>query len=1201
MPLIERCYAINRSSNSVYYSDDFGDTWTEVSSNVSTTSASDVGANPYYFNELLVLNGANAATTPYFSQDGAVTFVSSSNIAGKEIMYASDNVVVAAGKRLKTNTGPTLYISYDNGNSFTTSVDTTSLFSFPGASYSNITLMSAYFSSQAGGYIAIAGNGDNSNADQILARSYNQGADFPDSIVLDGNIYGVIRCVINNDAGQVIFAAGEPGQAGRGKLYTINHALTDIPVEVLPSATVGDNTNATITKFFQIFGDNNIIFFIDSTGDLYKSSNKGLAWTFMSNVPGNCVDIVAANESILIALTSSPNAIQKSVDGGLTWTEILQPTWNNPEALAFNIDTNCRECRLGEILGYVSLGSGNREYCISASYSGPICKPPYVYDSIDEVCAVPANVRPTNLIYSIDQSGSIDGDENLLFKAFINRVTASLADRLVIGSIEIAVVKWAESACVVQDFTTDINEINSSVLDDNNIGVCAGSSTTNHVDAFCVSTRLMYEKSLLRPDAENVMEIFTDGTNNVKSACNLTDIGLNPIIYDTTDNDAIFYTLAEDAKQNLAGKGMKIFIVAVGDIANIANLYSGFVANGLQLGYPPYPSISPAGNYYFYRGGDFDTIDSIANQIRLGLGASTYVPVRCPEGCVGVAGLDGLGYCECINAVLSKLCVYKLTDCQGIQPTIYTTEDDFRYYVPDFFDAQYPNRVITLKNPPSPGYYYQPGCYTVLVATDQELASLLPEDIVPAEVFQAFLTCPDCLTPDYYKFTDCSDPTRFIYTSDDCSFRFQNYGNVWKTTKQPYDDGTCWFGEFVGPIENASPVVANWQQAVPFQTMFFSCLECAPVDVPSYRLSDTCENNLPDIYTDRDFSAYVGQVVKVLQYPDVCWACSLNQDSNVTFEILSPDGVPYGTCQECLPVAAVTYTLRDCNDQFNTIVTDSNLNQYLGGVVRLTTTGDICWQVFPGSSPADVPQPVSVSQSFADCGECSPQIFTFINCQNEDNVLYTLLDFSAYIDQVVNLQEYPGVCWTVRVYDGVNVPLENVTIQGDPYAGCPECLTTYYQLTNCANPDVFLISTSTELSRYVGRTITAAGYTGLCFTVTSPQCNCIRATINGVEYDAYAESTQFNGRNVYYITTDSGDELAIAWSVNPNQWELFERSTSETLGFHTINSDCPFSNLWTIIQGSPYIITTVTFCADRIYNIAPELEFADCEPCINCI
>jgi hypothetical protein len=229
-------------------------------------------------------------------------------------------------------------------------------------------------------------------------------------------------------------------------------------------------------------------------------------------------------------------------------------------------------------------------------------------------------------------------------------------------------------------------------------------------------------------------------------------------------------------------------------------------------------------------------------------------------------------------------------------------------------------------------------------------------------------------------------------------------------------------------------------------------------------------------------------------------------------------------------------------------------------------------------------------------------VYQFVNtCEGSNVTLYSNQDFSQYVDQVVNLQEYPGNCFTCTVAVGNPGPLQNLTISGDPYPDCPSCLVTYYQLTNCANPEVFLISTSTELSRYLDRTITAAGYPGLCFTVTRPQCNCIRATINGVEYDAYAESTQFNGRNVYYITTDSGDELAIAWSVNPNQWELFERSTSETLGFHTINSDCPFSNLWTIIQGSPYIITTVTFCADRIYNIAPELEFADCEPCINCI
>jgi hypothetical protein len=174
-------------------------------------------------------------------------------------------------------------------------------------------------------------------------------------------------------------------------------------------------------------------------------------------------------------------------------------------------------------------------------------------------------------------------------------------------------------------------------------------------------------------------------------------------------------------------------------------------------------------------------------------------------------------------------------------------------------------------------------------------------------------------------------------------------------------------------------------------------------------------------------------------------------------------------------------------------------------------------------------------------------------------------------------------------------------MDGEPFAGCPECLTTYYQLTNCANPDVFLISSSLELSRYLGRTITAAGFPSLCFTVTQPKCDCVRIVVNDIEYDVNKAPTIYNGRGLYLFESESSDSLGLAWNNNPNRWELFNTQTLETYGFNTRDTECPFSNFWTIQQGSPYIITEVSFCVDRIYNVAPELDFDNCDPCIKCI
>jgi hypothetical protein len=1198
MAFINRCYAINRSSNSIYYSDDFGVTWTEVPSNLSTASASDIGVSPAVFNDILVLNGAGAPSTPYLSTDGGTTFAAGANITGKEILYLSSTAIVTGGKRLKSNTGSEISISLDGGQTFSTPIDTTSLFSYPGAISNNITVMSIDFTSSAGGYIAIAGDQDNSLADQILARTVDRGNSFPDAIILSGPLYGVIRAVTGDPQKKVVFAAGEPGLPGRGKLYTINPALTDIPVEVVVGLTVGDSTNNRISKFFRRPGDiTDTVFFIDSAGTLLKSEDGGTTWVNRSVVPGNCVDIMAVNDSTLIALTSSPNAILTSINDGISWQEVAQPTWNNPEAVAYNELPECLTCPPG----YSIIGNINSERCQNFQITGPICKPPYQYFALDEVCASAATIQPANIVYAIDYSDSISPTEEALFIDFLLQVNALISDRLAVGSVQVGIVKWATNSCVTLPFTSDIDAINSNIL--NTTVSCNLDINTNHIGAFCESVNFLYTQSQVRPDAENVLIIFTDGAGNRNdNGCDLTSIGLTPVVspggtsYQSTSWEQ-FLSLADNTKQTLNGVGLKIMAVMVGTANDRERIEEQFISGPLSLGLVPYPSQTPGGNYYLFDGRDFGDVNTIVQQIRLGLASDQYPTEPCPEGCSGVNGIDDLGYCRCVDEVIPSKCLYMLSDCDAIIPPFYSDNQTFRFW---FLPGSTRGFIITLQN--EPDVTYVPGCFTLSEVTTEDALLVPPSEILDIRPDVDYIDCPTCANPTYLEFKDCTDPNNLQFSTEVVNWQ-QNYLpfniNVIKSNRPDLSPDTCWSVRIIDGTE--LPPNANIDDMIGWiGGTYESCPECLPADVPVFRFTD-CQTNLPDVFTDRDFAFAVGQVIKLLQYPDVCWQVSLNLDPNVTVEVLAPDGLPFPLCEDCLPVAAVTYTLRDCNNQFNTIATESNMNQYLGGVVRLTTTGDTCWEVLPGSSPALIPQDVSVSQSFADCESCNPQIFRFIDCQNPNNIVNTLVDFSAYVGQTVNLQEYPGVCWVVSITDDINAPRQDVTIQGDGFADCETCLVTYYQLTNCANPDVFLISTSTELSRYLGRTITAAGYPGLCFTVTPPQCNCIRATINGVEYDAYVDTLQFNGRNVYYITTDSGDELAIAWSINPNRWELFDRNTAAVYGFTTADTDCPFSNFWTIIQASPYIITTVTFCADRIYNIAPELDFDDCIPCINCI
>jgi hypothetical protein len=1202
MAIFERFYAINRSSNSVYYSDDYGDTWDEIPSNVSTTAASDIAVNPAIYNNILVLNGATSATTPYLSVDGAVTFNPGLNIAGKEILYVSSTGVIVGGKRLKSNTGSELFISNDSGVSFTQSVDTSSLFDYPGASYSNITVTGIDFTADCGGYIAVAGNGDNSNADQILTRTYDSGATFPDSIILDGNIYGVIRCVYSDPSGKVVFAAGNPGVNGAGKIYLINNFLTDIPVEVLGNITVGDTTNATITKFFTSEKTRGLIFFIDATGKLYQSGDGGSNWTLLSTVPGDCVDIVAINEgSIILALTSSPNAIQKSINGGVSWIEVSQPTWTNPEALAYTTKNECLTCPDGYAeVEYVTPGLGFDVRCDRKLLAGPICKPPYIYFAVETACASKATLGNVNIIYSIDYSSSLEGTELASYKSFLEELTDQISDRLELGTVKVGIVKWGSAPCNVLDFTSDVTTIKNTILSDNIPCVLGGG--TNHVAAFCTAVRMFDAESQITP-AKNILIVLTDGPHTGSAGCNLTDLGFEPNVPFTPGGGGIvfengtFLRLAKDVKENLLPEGLQIMVVAAGPQADRESIIQQFITVPLSSNLEPYPSKARSGNYYYFDAGNFDNFPEIVQQIRLGLAADLYPTPECPEGCTGTPGPDGQGYCECFDSFPIQKCIYKLTDCTGITGPFYTSAPNLEENVNGSNGRLSFAQFLPIN---SNGGFNEPGCFSITKLTDEEISNLPPDTDIKlrAETSVEFADCPSCIGITITKFTNCADSNDVVYTEQNLNnFGYDPTKPVLKNTNPTYSD-RCWSVAEDSQDINPFPIDNSFLLAIDSQ--YTNCPECLPLDVFTYKLTDICENIAQAVYTDNDFGSVAGKIVKVLQYPNVCWTVSINLDQNVIFENLTIDGLPFDSCIDCLPVALATYTLTDCNEGSNQIATDSNLGQYVGGTVRLTTTGTTCWNVTPGTQPNVVLQPVSVSQSFASCPDCSPQIYSFVDCQNPNNRIYTLVDFSAYVGQYINLQEYPGICWLVGVTDDISLPRQDVTIIGQAYALCEECTVSYYQLTNCVNQNVYLMTTS-PISQYLNRVITAAGFPGLCFTVTTPKCDCIKITVNGIDYNVNAEVNLFNGRKNYRFNTEDGGQLAIAWNVNPDRWELFDQNTLELYGYTINESECPFANLWTIQQGSSYIISRVTFCSEDLYAISPELDFSDCLPCIKCI
>lgn len=1146
-------YVVTRNNNGIYKSIDQGATFTQIPSTALTNEVTDIAVGDRKFTHSVITYGDGAATTPYYSFDDGVTYQAGQNTVGKEVTYVGQFTYVFGATNSALGSGAILEMSFDEGISIGATIDVTPVFGYTGAVFNNITVTGFDFPNSAGGYITVAGNQNNNSADQILTRTYDRGVSFVDALILPGSM-GIIRGVWTSPERNVVFAIGNPDNA-TGALYSINPSLTEAPVKVLDSITVGSITNNLTVKFasvpptYNTEGSSQVpantvyirvrskVYFLDSAGRVYYSNDDGFTWEFRSQISAVCVDIVALNENTVLVLSKSPAGIFKSTDGGRTFIESSQPSWIDPRAIAYNFENDCDDCNLA----FEAVTDVLPKLCtVYDRRIGTLCKSPYLYSSVLEACAKPSTIVPTNLILSLDYSGSVGPAETQVFREYMQLIITKVEDRLLDGSMQIAIIGWSTNACIQQPFTNDINLLRAAI-DSNPPGDCF-EGATNHTAEICLSIRTMYEQSVLRPTAENVLVIFTDSGDNAQRSlgqpytavrgCDLSDIGLLPVV-PPDDGDGNWdrnfdgmYQLVKNAKTDLNnGATLKIMTVSLGNSGERASSKKFFLTvpqlAPLDSTYV-IPSIVPnTNNYYYFDAGSFDSAVFIADEIRLGLAAEIISSPECPDGCIGVPGRDSLGYCSCDEEFNADPCTYEIVNCATGQVVPIRRRPGNAGYVVRLRPR------TTIFNDPDPFFYDGgEGCWLVR-----------PTDTFNPNYFNVGVdnnfgangnisSCPACNNSPWFRFTDCLESSFVIYTTN---FEFQEI----------LDAGTTIITH------------ANYPNR---------CLLIENIGTDG-------------IYTE----------------------------SNITVSGIIFSGVG---CQECPREQAINYKLTDCSNPTNIIYSlgeSNDLQGYVGQYVRLEGFGQICWLIETDTEQQTIYQDVVITANYPDCPACLPTVtYGFTNCQEESTTIYTRVDFSEYVGQVVRLQEYPGNCWSCFEPTSSPSNAETLTISGSPFLDCPSCIISYYQLTNCANPEVFLIS-STDLSLYLGRTITAAGYPGLCFKVSDPKCDCIQITVNDVQYSVHKSVIQYNGRNLYLFESESGDSLGLAWNINPSRWELFNTQTLETYGFSAIDAECPFSNFWTIQQGATYIISAVTFCVDRIYNVAPELDFGSCDPCINCI
>ena len=325
------------------------------------------------------------------------------------------------------------------------------------------------------------------------------------------------------------------------------------------------------------------------------------------------------------------------------------------------------------------------------------------------------------------------------------------------------------------------------------------------------------------------------------------------------------------------------------------------------------------------------------------------------------------------------------------------------------------------------------------------------------------------------------------------------------------------------------------------------------------------------------------------------WTCL----DGSTVELCSSSGQPECPCISNVPVPSCCYLLTNCQDS-SLVYTITDLSEYQGQTITISSPANLegCYLVEQTTDVCPDTVLVVVAESYQSCETCLPSYILY-NCKDITVTIQTSdPDFEQYLGQTVTLAEYPGDCWQVGPNDEKVLPLQNLNVEGSSFENCVDCTIPEYKLTNCVNG--VSISSTSDLSAYVGKVIRAENFPGLCFTVTDNLCDCLKITLNGQVYEVNKELNLFNERIYFQFTTDNDIPIVIAYNSSETRWEIYNPESESVYFYSDLNIDCPSTGFWIKLDPDfPGNVFTET-CPLTILGISPTEEFVNCEPCVNC-
>jgi hypothetical protein len=311
-----------------------------------------------------------------------------------------------------------------------------------------------------------------------------------------------------------------------------------------------------------------------------------------------------------------------------------------------------------------------------------------------------------------------------------------------------------------------------------------------------------------------------------------------------------------------------------------------------------------------------------------------------------------------------------------------------------------------------------------------------------------------------------------------------------------------------------------------------------------------------------------------------------------------------GTCEATItvPYTPCVYQLINCNDSESIIYTTTDVSESIGETIKLLD--NTCWIVDSLVDLYTNPISVEISATYSDCGYCNPS-YKLINCKDNDVLIYTNTDLSEYVGSaIIKINEYPSDCWQVGPNDKSDVTLEPVTPTGETFATCLECAPILYELNNCNGNGTFIISDS-DLTQYVDSTVTLMGITGVCFTLSSLDVDCLGVIMNGniiQSGQAIFTGAYINGRKQYVFTSIDTDYVYLfSWNATLGRWEIWNSTENYLVAYSTLDIINPVTDYWyrettpneEVING-----LSVSYCTDVIYNVEVDTEYPNCECCL---